>query len=218
VKKITCLLILLSISSLSFAQENGDLENQFYFRFGLSLPTNSYFGVEEDAVWDNVDRIGGNFELGSIFMLNSLKLADGLRLGINVDYAEFCYHQFTFNDDDKIGVLKISSKIGPSISWSPANHLVFDAYIKAKIPWVAGMAFVYGGSGDIDENYLGTLGTGLSTGFNMRYRFLMVGFEYSMDKMKLENQDNKGEYFGSSSDDGDKTPMSSFNFTFGFSF
>ncbi len=217
-KKITCFLIALSISALSFAQEDGDLENQFYFRFGLSLPTNSYFGVEDNTAWDEVDRIGGVFELGSIFMLNSLKLADGLRLGINVDYAEFLYHQFSFSGDSKIGVLTVSSKIGPSISWSPVDHLVFDAFVKAKFPWVGGMALVYGGSGDSDTSYFGTLGVGIATGFNVRYRFLMLGFEYNADKLKFENVDNKGSYFGSASDDGDKTPMSSLTFTFGFSF
>lgn len=216
-KKFFCLLIALSISALSFAQEDGDLENQFYFRFGLSLPTNSYLGVDDNSVWDQFDRIGGVFELGSIFMLNSLPLADGLRLGINVDYAQFSYHQFSFKGhDSKIGVLKVSSKIGPSISWSPVNHLVFDGYVKAKIPWVAGMVFLL--DGEAEETYGGTLGIGFSTGINVRYRFLMVGFEYGMDKMKLEDQDNKGSYFGSASDDGDKTPMSSYNFTFGFTF
>lgn len=215
-KKITCLLIVLSISSFSFAQEEGNLENQFYFRFGLSLPTNAYFGVEENTVWDELDRIGGVFELGSIFMLNSLPLADGLRLGINVDYAQFSYHQFTASNDNKIGVFKVSSKIGPSISWSPANHLVFDGYVKAKIPWAAGMVFLV--DGEADQTYIGTFGIGLSTGLNVRYRFLMIGFEYNMDKMKLEDQDNKGEYFGNASNDDDQTPMSSYNFTFGFSF
>ena len=219
-KKISLLLISLSVSLLTFAQNSGDLENKFYFRFGYSNPTNSYLGVDDNSDWDNLTRAGGIFELGSIFMLNSLPLSDGLRLGINVDYAEFSYHQLSSTiDDTALGVLKVASKIGPSISYSPATNLVFDAFIKAKIPWVAGSAIVSGDSSFEDENYVGTFGIGFSTGFNIRYRFLMAGFEFNKDSIKLEDVDVKGEYFGNVSDpDDDKTPLPSLSFTFGFCF
>ena len=70
-----------------------------------------------------------------------------------------------------------------------------------------------------DEAYSGTLGFGFSTGINVRYRFIMAGFEYNRDSMKLENVDISGEYFGNASDfDDEKTPMPCVNFTFGFCF
>ena len=218
-KKISFLLIALIVSLSTFAQDSGDLENQFYFRFGYSNPTNSYLGVDDNSFWDDITRAGGTFELGSIFMLNSLPLSDGLRLGINVDYAEISYHQLSSTiDDTALGVLKLASKIGPSISYSPVTHLVFDAFLKAKIPWVAGSTIVFGDS-SFEENYLGTVGFGFSTGFNVRYRFLMAGFEFNKDSIKLENVDITGEYLGNVSDpDDDKTPMPSFTFSFGFCF
>jgi hypothetical protein len=117
--------------------------------------------------------------------------------------------------DFDLVLLKLASKIGPSLSYSPAPHLVFDLFVKAKIPWVAGIATV---TSELDDVYLGTPGIGIATGMNIRYRFLMLGFEFNSDRMKFENQDIPGEYFGSLSDDGDKTPMPGFNFTFGFSF
>ena len=227
-KKTSLTLIAISISILSLAQgsgnaddqsiSSGDLENQFYFRFAYSQPANSYLGVEEVEFWDEFSRWGGTFELGSIFFFNSLNMADGLRLGLNVDYAEISYNQLEITDPDidfTLGLLKVASKIGPTLSYSPASKLVFDLFVKAKIPWIAGIAIV---SDEFDEGYFATPGFGLATGINLRYRFLMIGFEYNADNMKFENVDYPEEYFGNFSDDSDKTPMPSFSFSLGFSF
>ena len=225
-KKITLAFLALSISILCLAQTSGDvqsqsqstgdLENQFYFRFGYSQAANSYLGNDDDELWNVFDRFGGVFELGHIFIINKAALADGLRLGINVDYAEFSYHQMTGIDEDvNLGVLKLSSKVGPSLSYSPAEHLVFDVFVKAKIPWVGGIALLID---DEDEVYLAKTGFGVATGINIRYRFLMLGFEYNSDKMKFESRDYPGDYFGNISDDSDKTPMPSFSFSLGFCF
>ena len=45
-KKISILIIASSISFLTFAQDSGDLEKQFYIRIGYSNPTNAYLGIE----------------------------------------------------------------------------------------------------------------------------------------------------------------------------
>jgi hypothetical protein len=225
-KKTILTIVVISISILCFAQGSGDLEkqsqgsgdleNQFYFRFGYSNPTSSYLGVDDKSFWDAWTRFGGTFELGSIFMLNSIPLSEGLRLGINVDYLEVSYHQLTAIDyDQDVVLLKVSSKIGPSLSYSPVSHLVFDLFVKAKIPWAGGIATV---SSELDDIYVGTLGIGVATGINIRYRFLMLGFEFNSDHLTFENRDVPGEYFGNLSDDSDKTPLPSLSFTFGFSF
>ena len=227
-KKTSLTILVLSISILSLAQtsgdslnlsqSSGDLENQFYFRFGYSQATTSYLGVDEVEFWDYFSRYGGVFELGHIFILNKAALSDGLRIGINVDYAEFSYHQLTEIDTDvdfAVGLLKLASKIGPSLSYSPAEHLVFDVFVKAKIPWVAGIALV---SDELDEVFLAKPGIGLATGINVRYRFLMLGFEFNSDNMKFESQDYPGEYFGNLGEDSDKTPMPSLSFSLGFCF
>jgi len=225
-KKTAITIMVLSISILSLAQSSsdslnlsqssGDLENQFYFRFGYSQATTSYLGVDEAEFWDYFNRVGGVFELGHIFIINKAALSDGLRIGINVDYAELSYHHLTYSDEDiTLGLAKLSSKIGPSLSYSPASNLVFDVFVKAKIPWVGAIAVVADGE---DEVYLGTLGIGVATGINVRYRFLMLGFEYNSDNMKLENRDYPDEYFGNFSEDSDKTPMPSFSFSLGFCF
>ena len=68
-KKISFLLIVFSISLSILAQDSGDLENQFYFRFGYSNPTNSYLGIDDNTFWDEVKKGGVTFEPGQIFML-----------------------------------------------------------------------------------------------------------------------------------------------------
>jgi hypothetical protein len=219
-KRTSLAILALSIAISTLAQNSGDLENQFYFRFGYSIPTSSYFGNNDDAYWDLLSKVGGTFELGSIFMINSAALADGLCLGINVDYAEFSYIQLKEPAPPSYaytGVLKLSSKIGPSLSYSPASNLVFDLFVKAKIPWVAGIVTWFA-DGEVNDGYLAGPGIGVATGVNVRYRFLMFGFEFNSDRMKFESVDNKGTYFGNYSDGSEKTPMPGFNFTFGFSF
>ena len=143
-------------------------------------------------------------------------MPDGLRIGINVDYMELSYHQLTAVDyDQDVLLLKVASKVGPSLSYSPASQLVFDLFVKAKIPWAGGIGTV---STELEDVYIGTTGIGVATGINIRYRFLIVGFEFNSDQLKFENRDFPGEYFGNLSDASDKTPMPSMSFTFGFSF
>jgi len=218
--RISLAILAFSIAISTLAQNSGDLENQFYFRFGYSIPTSSYFANNDAAYWDLLSKVGGTFELGSIFMLNSAALADGLRLGINVDYVEFSYIQLKEPAppaDYYTGVLKISSKVGPSLSYSPATNLVFDVFVKAKIPWIGGIV-LWTANDNVNDGYLAGPGIGIATGLNVRYRFLVFGFEFDSDRMKFESVDNEGTYFGNYSDDSDKTPMPGLSFTFGFSF
>ena len=218
-KRTSLAILALSIAFSTLAQNSGDLENQFYFRFGYSNPTSSYIGAKDTDYWDFTSKIGGTFELGSIFMLNRAALADGLRLGINVDYAEISYNQLTESagpTDVYMGFVKLASKVGASLSYSPASKLVFDLFVKAKIPWIAGIVRWY--PDELDEVFLAGPGIGVATGINMRYSFLMVGFEFNSDRMKFESNDSGGVYFGNLADDSDKTPMPSLSFSIGLSF
>jgi hypothetical protein len=222
-KKILISIITFCISLITYSQEGRGLDNKFYFRLGYSQPATSYLGGDKDA-WENVKRVGGSLELGSIFMLNNLDLGDGVRLGINVDYVEINYHQFDYNDFIELFILRVgqvSSKVGPSISYNPVSKLIFDAYIKAKIPWVGG-AYVEADDPDWNErNYLGTMGFGFSTGLNIRFSVLIIGFEFASNNLKLENRDESGDYLGNlldNNDSGDKTKIACFNFTLGLNF
>jgi hypothetical protein len=221
-KRVCLLLIAVFIANFTFSQEDGDLKNRFYFRGGLSIPTWKYGGEDgKDDFPDDTKRGGAVFELGSIFMLNSLKLVDGMRIGINVDYLSLSYHSMKSNDYDAARTaLFFGSKIGPSFTYSPVDKLAFDTYIKFNPVWIASVVDDSYGDEDPDV-YMGFFGTKLSAGFNIRYSILMIGFEYNPGSAKLKWIDEDAEdddYLGNADDDGDKTPMPGYNITFGLSF
>ncbi|MBA7531107.1 hypothetical protein ES705_23318 [subsurface metagenome] len=225
-KKITLLFIAtLMISTAAFSQ--GDLDKQFYFRMGYSKPTMKYWGIDNDNFWNDVKRNGFVFELGQIFMLNSIPLADGLRLGINADYLSFYYHGIK-SDFITVGNIILGSKVGPSISYSPVDKLVFDAYGKFNPVWFGSVIMVPEGTNTDSEIFLGALGIGYSLGINVRYSILMLGFDFNKSFTKLQYYDESeglvdDSYFGnmgtdSGDADKDRTPLSSMNFTIGLSF
>ncbi len=185
--------------------------NQFYIRLGFSQPTKSFLGIDDRSSWHDISRIGGIFELGSIFIYNSRPLADGLRIGLNVEYIEFTYHHFKFTSyasnwgkdaSNYIHFLKLTSNIGPTISYTPASDLVLDAFVKLNCPW---FGYIRDYIEFDNSDYLGYLGIGINIGFNLRYRIFIAGFEFNSDRIIF------GEI-------GDETPLPCFNFTCGFSF
>lgn len=221
---IALMALIISISTLaqdSITQEapsqvSGDIENQFYLRFAYLRATKSYLGAEDMEFWDNFKRYGGVFELGHIFIINKAALADGLRFGINVDYAEFSYNQIAGKDIDyDLGVPKLASKIGPSLSYRPSSNLIIDLFVKAKLTWVAG---IIPWSDEVEDVYLAKPGIGIATGLNIRYGLVMLGFEFNSDNLKYESNDYPDTYFGNLTDNGDNTPMPSFNFSIGVCF
>lgn len=204
----------------SQAQNNGDLENQFYFRFGYSNPSWQYYGLDGKSDFpDGARKFGGVFELGSIFYINRLKIADGVRLGINADYISITAQVFDLSDEVNLANVFIGSKVGLAFSYNPVSTLVIDAIAKLNPVWGAGIGVQVDGEMDGDEDiYLGFMGIKYSIGINVRWSVIMIGFEYNPGSMKLQNDSGSGEYFGNLNDGSDKTPMSYCNFTFGFSF
>jgi hypothetical protein len=186
------------------------------------MPTWKYFGHDGKSDWSGgYKRMGGIFEFGSIFMLNSIKLAPGMRIGINVDYLSIDYHRFSSSSlDQKYHFGYLGSKIGPSFSYSPVNRLVIDTYFKFNPVWVAGSEWLLY---DEDNFFLGFMGIKYSVGLNVRYSILMVGFEYNPGYAKFrwydkDNSELSDEYMGNGNDNGDKTPVPGMHFTLGLSF
>ncbi len=245
-KTLIALVFTVLLSGNLYAQ--GDLDNQFYIRLGIARPFwSSYGAAGQDAWMDGTKRRGGLLELGSIYMLNKLPLSDGLRLGVNIDWLAFEYHGFVYDDDVMVDV-GLLSKIGPSISYSPADKLVFDAYAKVVVSWVSGVGFVYNGE-DLEEDntYTKTGGIRYTFGLNVRYTKLILGFAINTGALQLTNSSGKtlGKYYGNhnpftsgsfqnrggygypnsnssyqnrSIDGSAKTPLLSMSFTVGMSF
>lgn len=218
--KKTILLFAFALITISSISQNFD--NEFYFRFGYSNPSWNQFGLNQDE-WKDMgfeNKIGGIFELGSIFMINSLPAAENMALGINVDYLYMIYNSFSTNNsyDEAFANARVGSKIGPSFTYSPVNKLAFDIYAKADIAWAAAAVWYEGSIGDADDYYRGKVALGFSTGLNIRYGILMLGFEFDTNSPKLESDDYPGEYIGNNNDDSNKSPLPCMNFTLGLSF
>jgi hypothetical protein len=236
-KKLLFVFIAVFMANLTYSQ-TGDLENQFYFRIGASMPSWRYMGADgrsdfKDAS-DDFRRRGGIFEMGSIFMLNGIKLMDGMRIGINVDYLSLNYNRFKSKDvfggeGYKFTTFFWGAKFGPSFSYSPVDKLVFDGYLKFNPVWVSTAISKAYESTDIEDSeiYMGFFGTKMSVGFNVRYSVMMLGFEFNpgIVKYKYYDQDNDeltdtylGNNFDQGNDDSDYSKVRCTNITFGLSF
>jgi hypothetical protein len=224
-KKLYALFVLTALSAAMFAQD-GNLKKQTYIRFGYSIPTWKYEGFDGKGDWpDEIKRSGASFEVGSIYMLNAIKIAPGMRLGINVDFLSLDYHRF-YEKETKSSqnFVFVGSKIGPSFSYSPVKHLVFDTYFKFNPVWMNAYYLKAGDSGIEDDFALGYMGIKYSVGLNVRYSILMLGFEFNPGYGKFriydkENNEFSDDYLGNEDDnDSKKTPVPGMKFTLGLSF
>ena len=222
-KKALMILMLMAIAFAGYAQD-GNLKKQTYFRFGISSPSWKYKGFDNKSDWfTDFDRIGYIFETGSIFMINSLKIAPDMRLGINVDYLSASYHKFSVGDNQiRENYFYIGSKIGPSFSYSPVKRLVFDVYAKFNPVWVAGSLWTDDSDLSEDQFYMGFMGIKWSVGLNVRYSLLMLGFEFNpgyakFKKYDTENNEFSDIYMENSVDNSKRIPVPAMNFTIGIS-
>ena len=108
-KKYGVFIALFCIFNSAYSQ--GDLDNALYIRLGYSRPSQKYGGVDDATVWDVVNRNGISGEIGHIFILNSMPLAENLRLGINVDWLSGYYHGL-ISDLLKQRFFTLGSKVG----------------------------------------------------------------------------------------------------------
>lgn len=225
-KKVLLVALLAGASMIGYAK--GDLDNQFYFRGGLCRPTWHYgFGEGksdfEDSKGDTPKRTGFAFELGNIFMLNSLPLADGLRLGINADYLSVYNAKFV-QDGYKSNTFFLGSKLGPSLTYSPVSNLELDVFAKIHPVW-----FALGTDTNSDYSFGEAMSDGnfsasavkikYSLGFNVRYAIAMIGFDFCPGKMKTYSyEDGEKSEEPIQDEDGNNLRYNTFNLTVGLSF
>lgn len=222
-KKLIILIAVILLPTVSFAQ--GSIDNEVYFRFGYSSPSWKQFGGTKTD-WQDVDfkKKGFMGEVGTIFMLKSIPLPDGMAIGVDADYLSVYWHQFTREEGgDKydIRTLRVDSKVGPSFTYSPVNNIAFDVYVKADFNWFTGTIFTLNDDVEDGGKYGDIFAVGLSTGINVRLSVVMLGFEFNTLTSKLENVDDPGDYVGNfmdENDDGDKSKQPSLTFSLGFSF
>lgn len=219
-KKPITLLISLLISLTVYSQ--GNFDNEFYFRFGYSLPFWSQYGATEGDWADGSKRTGFTGEIGTIFLFKNIPKSDKIALGIDVDYLTVYWHKFeTRNEGSEVDLwnVRFGSKVGPSITFSPANRLAFDIYAKADISWLSATGIMSDNDKDEMDGYGDVFSVGISTGINIRYSILMLGFEFNTISPKLESTEYPGEYVGNINDvSSNNSPLPSVSFTIGLSF
>ena len=214
---------IITVLIFAITAQGQTLDNEFYFRFGYSSPSWKQFdGTEQDWKDEGFNyKFGGSFDVGTIFMIQSIPAAENMALGINVDYVYFNYSQF-YNSRDfsnqNLAHLQFGSKIGPSFSYSPGQRMAFDVYAKANIAWMSGAVYFEDGVDNADDFYFAKPTVGFSGGLNIRYSVLMIGIEFETISPKLESDDNPGTYLGNINSDSEKSSLPCVNFSFGFSF
>ncbi len=232
-KKIFIILLvtLLSVQAFSQDYESGDLNKKFYIRLGLSTPTWTYYGFKDKKqMGDSLgvkSRIGANFEVGAIFMLNGINVGRGMRFGINVDFLSLKSQVFMLAGTENIYNGFIGSKIGPSFTYAISKAIAFDVFAKINPIW-ASAVYTNQQSVNSDFNiYYGYLQMMYSVGVNVKLSVVMLGFEYDMGSLKLQNNNSNG-YWDPAKPGWDpklnpqltatKVPMNGFNITIGFVF
>jgi hypothetical protein len=176
-KKIVLLAIalVLAISSFSQSRNNkGVFDNAVYFRVGGSFPG----GDMKSAKFLTA---GAQFEAGTIFYINAIKLPEQFRLGVDVTYVSVSgfYNKESLKDNNEtISYFTAGSKVGPCFSYNFQGDWIIDAYIKLfPHQFITGQKDSYW----LADNQF-RLGT--SMGLNIRWKVLMLGWEYTSAKYK----------------------------------
>jgi hypothetical protein len=221
-KKLIIIVLVLVLSIPAFSQKQKAFDNEFYFRFGYSLPSWNQYGYEKSDWEDGWKRVGWMGEVGTIFMLNGVFKSETVAFGIDVDYLSVYWSKFEKEfDNETIELWRTSAvtKVGPSITYSPVKRLAFDVYGKIGFDWFTGSILFFNEGTEDDEVFADVFSIGYSAGINIRYSLLMIGFEFYTSNPNLENVDSGGEPLENFLETGTgNNPLPCFNFTIGMSF
>ena len=219
--KITLIIGLILLSVVSFGKNYTN--HIVYIRGGYSFPTWKPVGWNNKSDWEGgYDKYGITGEFGTIFMLPGISPSRDVTFGIDADYLSATWHYFK-NSVSALDLhfLKLSSKIGPSVTFDVSDEMAIDLFAKADIGWATGVAYIYDHLED-DDVFTNFVSVGFEAGFNVRIREFMIGIEYNSINPKLKNGENEEIntiYLGNrSSSTSDKTPISSINFMLGIIF
>ena len=197
-----------------------NLNKRFYFRVGLSLPSWNYYGFDNKNDLKNTlavnSRVGGNLELGSIFMFPGINVGDNFRFGLIVDWLSFKTQIFSKDSSENIYNFFLGSKIGPSFTYAPAKVIAFDAYFKLNPIWGAAIFDKNNNYEAETDIYYGYFQLMYSVGLNIRVSVLILGIEYDFGNLRLKN--SEGDHWLNVSTLSKRIPMSGMNFTIGLNF
>ncbi|MEI6059356.1 MAG: hypothetical protein WCR72_01545 [Bacteroidota bacterium] len=179
-KKPFLLVFAVLLAGFSFGQKgNGTNTNVFsnplYVRIGYGSPG-------EDLKSEKVLTAGAQFELGSIFYINAVKLPEKLKLGIDATFLSFSglVNRDSLSKNNKTNsYFTAGVKLGPCLSYNFAGHWIADAFIKFHPQY-----FITGEHDKYDAATQFKLGS--SMGINIRYKALMIGCEFTSAKYDFD--------------------------------
>lgn len=232
-KKLLILIFAIIITAPLFSQDfdTGDVNKKFYVRAGLSIPNWTYYGFKDKKDIEETlgvkSRIGANFEVGAIFMINAINVGHGMRFGINVDFLSLKAQVLNLDGSANIYNGFVGSKIGPSFTYAINKTIAFDVFAKINPIWGT---VIYNNQQNINDDfnlYYGYLQMMYSFGINMKLSAFILGFEYDMGSLQLQNNNSDG-YWDPTMPGWDpefnpqmeatKVPMDGVNITIGFVF
>lgn len=170
-KRLFLLAVAIVLAVTTFSQ-NSDLDNAVYVRLGYGMPGGTFKSTLNTTA-------GAQFEVGTIFYLNGLKLPEKLKLGIDatfLSFSGFVDRQMMKDNNETVSYFTAGAKVGPVVSYNFAKNFVGDVYFKLHPHY-----FI---TGQKHEDYTADnqFKLGTSFGLNVRWKFLMVGCEFTSAK------------------------------------
>lgn len=175
-KKITLFAIVALLSVTAFSQK-GVFDNAVYIRPGYAFPG----GDMKDG---KVITHGAQFEVGTIFYISGVKLPDNMKFGIDATYMAISGYvnlDKSQNENKTDSYFRAGMKVGPCFSYNFAGNWIGDVYVKAYPH-----TFVTGEKENSHLDAKTQTKVGLSTGLNIRYKALVIGYEFMTGKYKFD--------------------------------
>jgi hypothetical protein len=176
-KKILLFAVLISLAVSSFSQPgNSAFNNAVYIRASYSMPGGT-------LKTDKVISGGAQFEVGTIFYINSLNLPEKLKLGIDATYLSFTglFNSSAIKDSNEtVSFFTAGAKVGPCLSYNFAPDWFADVYFKIHPNY-----FIVGQK-DLAYAADNQFKIGTSFGLNVRWKVLMIGCEFTSAKYSFD--------------------------------
>ncbi len=177
-KKTYLFVLAVLLAGSSFSQKSkpttdNPFKNSVYVRFGYGF-------VGGPMKTEKQLTAAGQFEVGSQFYLNSINLPEQMKFGIDVNYLSatgMINRDSMSKNNEGNSYFTAGVKVGPCYSYNFAPHWIADVYFKLTPNY-----FITGESKKGIYNADKQFKLGTSFGFNVRYKVIMIGCEFTSAK------------------------------------
>ncbi|NVO20772.1 MAG: hypothetical protein HXX13_13810 [Bacteroidetes bacterium] len=173
--------VLLAFSAFS---QKGVFDNAFYIKAGYAFPGGNLKDME-------VVTAGAQFEVGTIFYINALKLPENMKLGIDATYISisgYANRKQAMNENKTDSYFRAGAKIGPCFSYNFAGNWIGDVFVK-----LYPHSFIMGEHKYNEYSAANQTKLGASMGLNIRYKALVVGYEFISGKYDFTHPESAGD-------------------------